>query len=486
MRLSLQTRLAIAFGFALLSIVSLGLLQYRNFLQLTEDNRLVSHSYEVLRELEALRNSLNRADAFAQSFVITGENTYLTPFSHAVDSMDKHLQRLELLTDQNKPQHQHLDEARQFAKRSIGTLQDEVAAKKGGNLSESELLRLEKSIRTATTDLRNAIGHMETGETELLGRNREALAKSHRRSAALILAGTITTFVLLAAAAIGLYRGMKERMEAEGSRGRALQALETAKVELERQVGEKTCAEARLRESEQSLRELSLNLLRTQDEERRRIGRELHDSVGQYLAALKMSLDSAAMALKREKSRAEEHLAESRSLADESIREVRTVSYLLHPPMLEELGLQSAMSWYVEGFSKRSGLQVAIDVSADFGRLPYDVELAMFRVLQESLTNVHRHSGSPKAEVHLRMRPEEVTLEIIDHGKGMAEGNPTRATDAQPQAGGRVSVGLQGMTERMRQLGGTLQLESTATGTTVRAIVPCRVSAAAKTASASA
>jgi len=225
-------------------------------------------------------------------------------------------------------------------------------------------------------------------------------------------------------------------------------------------------ARQRLEESENSLRQLSRHLLRTQDEERRRIGRDLHDSLGQYLSALKMKLGSLNAIAGRDPGVARD-IEECAHLADESIKEVRTVSYLLYPPMLEQFGLKSAISWYLNGFSDRSGIKTSFDVGKDFGRLDPDVELAMFRVLQESLTNVHRHSGSPTANVRLRIQDGEAILEISDHGKGIS-GNSEKAGTI---GIGTLGVGMRGMNERMRQLGGRIELSSSSPGTTVTAII---------------
>src|SRR5579872_656016 len=210
-----------------------------------------------------------------------------------------------------------------------------------------------------------------------------------------------------------------------------------------------------LLDSEQRLRELSLHLLRTQDEERRRIGRDLHDSLGQYLSLLKMKLDILAPLGDPEV--ALRDAATCAQLVDQCIKEVRTISYLLYPPMLEELGLKSAISWYLDGFTKRSGIQTTLKLSPDFQRLSNDVELAMFRVLQESLTNVHRHSGSPMAEVDLFDENGFVILEIRDQGTGL----PSIGEEPGPDWLGALGVGLRGMRERMQQVGGSLEMIST-------------------------
>src|SRR6202022_3350375 len=188
---------------------------------------------------------------------------------------------------------------------------------------------------------------------------------------------------------------------------------------LQKEVVERRDAQNQLHNSERSLRQLSLHLLRTQDEERRRIGRDLHDSLGQYLAVLKMKLDSVASGIGQEEDEAAQEVAQCIRLAEDRIKEVRTVSYLLYPPMLEEMGLKSAIPWYLDGFSARCGIKTAFEAQTDFDRLPRDSEWAFFRVLQESLTNVHRHSGSQTAHVRLLMKEGMGILEIEDRGKGI-------------------------------------------------------------------
>jgi PAS domain S-box-containing protein len=235
---------------------------------------------------------------------------------------------------------------------------------------------------------------------------------------------------------------------------------------LEDEVAERRAAQHQLVESEKSLRNLSLHLLRTQDEERRRIGRDLHDSLGQYLAVLKMKLATVSQSIAPAE-KVSGDLDQCISLTDDAIKEVRTVSYLLYPPMLDEMGLKSAIPWYLEGFTARSGIKTTFEVK-EFGRLPRDRELALFRVLQESLTNVHRHSGSKTAQIRLFVEENSCVLEVEDSGKGLSMEFPD-------QIGKNVTafgVGVRGMNERMLQLGGSLELSSKETGTLMRAIVP--------------
>jgi two-component system, NarL family, sensor kinase len=225
-----------------------------------------------------------------------------------------------------------------------------------------------------------------------------------------------------------------------------------------------------LKASEDTLRNLSGRLLRLQDEERRRISRDLHDVTGQKLALLSMDLSSILK--KKEKAKApevERLLEESISLSNDVNKEIRTLSYLLHPPLLDELGLPSAVEWFAQGFENRTGIHVAVDVPSCFVRLAPDAEVALFRIVQESLANVHRYSGSATAFVRARSDRGEVRLEIGDFGKGM--GKESKGTNGSSLA--PLGVGIQGMKERLRQLSGTLEISSQAgKGTLVTAILP--------------
>jgi signal transduction histidine kinase len=201
-----------------------------------------------------------------------------------------------------------------------------------------------------------------------------------------------------------------------------------------------------------------------QDDERRRIARELHDSVGQLLAAVSInsaSVEAEAAKLSPVAARA---LSENAGLVGEINKEIRTISHLLHPPLLDEAGLTSALSWYIRGFSERSNIKVAVDIPPDFFRPPEEMEIAIFRIVQESLTNIHRHSGSMQASVRLAHIGDRVVVEIKDSGKGMSSRPEMRAR--------REGVGIRGMRERIRQLGGVLEIRSDSSGTTVEVTLP--------------
>jgi PAS domain S-box-containing protein len=218
------------------------------------------------------------------------------------------------------------------------------------------------------------------------------------------------------------------------------------------------------RNAEDALRTLSGRLIGIQDQERRRIARELHDSLGQYLAGLKIAIDM----LSSRSAEKDPLLVECADILERAIVETRTLSHLLHPPLLDEAGFASAASWFVAGFSQRSKIPVSLDLPPDLQRLPDVVEIALFRVLQESLTNVHRHSRAKSAEISVDVDAEQVTIEIRDHGRGMPA-HIIRQIEAETS---KLGVGLAGMRERIHELGGRFVVSSDDRGTTVQASIP--------------
>ena len=248
-------------------------------------------------------------------------------------------------------------------------------------------------------------------------------------------------------------RDMTEQRSAEMALRDSEARLRNTKDELEHIVQRRTLA----------LRRLSSQVLGLQDAERRRIARELHDSLGQYLAVLKLNLE-----MLRDNTSNHELWAESEKLTERCISEMRTLSYLLHPPMIDEAGLASAARWYIDGFGERSGTKVGLDAAEDFGRLPGHVEVALFRILQEALTNAYKHAKASAIAVRMVREASRVILEIKDDGQGISPEVLERFAETGTGAG----VGLTGMRERVCELGGQLSLQSTERGTAVQVSVP--------------
>jgi signal transduction histidine kinase len=256
--------------------------------------------------------------------------------------------------------------------------------------------------------------------------------------------------------------------------------LNAAHERLEQRVAERTAELSRAlaqfesevnvrKQVEEQLRQLSLHLMKIQDEERRHIARDLHDSAGQTLAAIKMSLAMLEQ-IASGNPQNEKLLNDLNALADEALKEIRTTSYLLHPPLLDEAGFASAARWFAQGFTRRSGIQVQCELPETVERLPEAAELALFRVLQESLTNIHRHSGATAAAIKFFRNGRGTELQISDNGRGLSPEQIKRFHEAD----GGTGVGIAGMRERVRALGGELVVQSNGKGMTLAVTLPDR------------
>lgn len=269
-------------------------------------------------------------------------------------------------------------------------------------------------------------------------------------------------------------RDITQRKESERAlvesehRFRTLAGALDAQVRFRTEELERRNAEAL--EQSRRMADLSQRLLQAQDEEQRRIARELHDSAGQTLAALGLTLAQFTPAANKNPELSA-HLSSAEQLLDQLHQEIAATSYLLHPPLLDECGLSLALRWYIDGLRHRSGLQVDLNMPEEFERLPAEMELAIFRIVQESLTNIHRHSGSKTAKIRLGSEGKHIVVEIQDRGRGMS---PERLTEVQTQGGG---VGIRGMRERLRPFRGELTIGSNELGTKIRAtlIAPAHV-----------
>ena len=223
--------------------------------------------------------------------------------------------------------------------------------------------------------------------------------------------------------------------------------------------------------AEDAARRLGGRMLHLQDAERRKFARELHDGIGQYLASIKMYLDSAMRPDLSQQDRTQ-LLAESVSIVEKCLVETRTVSHLLHPPLLDEAGLSSAIQWYAEGFSERSGISLDLDLQPDLGRLPSEVEITLFRVLQEGLTNIHRHSHASEARVKIVIQDGSIRMQIADSGRGI----PPELLREWREMRAPMGVGMAGMLERARDMGGSFDVQSASSGTILTIVIPLRES----------
>jgi signal transduction histidine kinase len=287
-------------------------------------------------------------------------------------------------------------------------------------------------------------------------------AQTYRDQAEAEISQRHTTEIELRTAQEDLERAIEAQHEALRQREVEIASRKRSEAELQKS---HDVLESLVQARTSQLRQLSGKLLILQDEERRRIARELHDSAGQYLSGIQMNLDAC---LRENSTTWVSRVADSREMAGRCLSEIRTISYLLHPPLLDEVGLISALSWYAEGFSERSGIRVQLDVPDGLGRLPAETEAAIFRVVQQALSNIHRHSGSKTARISMASDAEQVILEVSDEGCGI----PAEILAGFSTGTHLPGVGIAGMRERVSNMGGKFVIRSSERGTTVEMSLP--------------
>ena len=329
--------------------------------------RWVSHTRDVQSSLSDINNISTRAGRARTRYVDSGNESFFEEYQAAAGEIPAKLKLIEALTSDNPEQRELGKSLARITNRRLDLLNRSVQLKHSGSTDAQEQARLRQEIIDVSVAADSLLQRMQDEEQELLDQRRGQSERLFR----------ITAYILCAAFVVAL----------------ALLFLHYRMLNAELKARE---------QAEASLRTLSVRLLELQDQERRRFSRELHDSLGQYLVGAKMNLAMLDKSLPDNAL-----IAECLKLLDQAMTETRTISHLLHPPLLDETGFASAARWYVEGFAKRSGIQTTLDMPEDVGRLPSSLELALFRVLQESLTNVHRHSTSKRADVSLRLSEEQ-------------------------------------------------------------------------------
>ena len=441
-----RKRAQVAFASAVILLFLSGVATYLTIVRLLQSEKWVVHSHEVEAALGDIDSAVVGVGRACSGYVITGGADFLGSFEVALPKVPQALQNVRSLTTDNPEQQKLCTRLEELTTRRVALFRESVELKMTVPQDQQGQADISRRGLPLNSEITSTMQQMRDEEQKLLG----ARTASSKRLFILAIVVLMVTFIL----ALIMFSVHYQLLTAE------LDARERA--------------ERTVRDSEKSLRSLTGRLLQLQDEERRRFSRELHDSLGQYLAAVKMNLDMFSSSQPSNK-----FLSEAIHLLDQSIAETRTISHLLHPPLLDEAGFSSAAKWYLDGFAQRSGIAVKADLPNDLGRLPKPVELGLFRVLQESLTNIHRHSGSSRAEIALKLFPDKVVLAVRDFGHGIP---PERLKNFEA-VGTNFGVGLAGMRERLRELGGQLEIRS-AHGTIISVTMPLRESAKAVDASA--
>jgi signal transduction histidine kinase len=426
--LSARTRNSLVFFLALFLLTLGAVLTYRVVFQLIDAQRWVGHTRDVQAALSNISTVSSRAGGRRLEYVHNGDGSRLIEYQAAVNQMLNAVSLVRSLTADNELQQKNCSELESLVRRRIDLMNQSIDQRRSGKFDlQSEAQFTQAIVQTASL-MDSQILQMGRLEGELLVERERRSQVLFRREVILITVAFLIAVLLLSLHYYLLNQELKGRQRAE-----------------------------------ESLRKLNSRLLEMQDAERRRISRELHESIAQYLSGVKMSLEVVRKSIPQNAL-----LAECVSILDKSIAETRTISQLLHPPILDDIGFASAARWYVEGFSERGGIHVQLNLPENLKRLPGPVELALFRVLQESLTNVRWHSGSQKAEVSVSLTAHEVVMRVRDYGKGMSQA----MMDKLQSNGSDLGLGISGMKERLRELGGRLEIHSDSSGTEVEAVLP--------------
>jgi signal transduction histidine kinase len=418
--------LAAAIVFLLLSSCA----AYLAFARLRTSQDWVQHTREVQRALDQFASTVTRASRLRAEYVDSGDALLLQRQAQTVVDIRNALALIKHLTADNVEQQASSRKLVDLTEQRIASMEKSIELKRAGRSTLENQAPITRQIITLADAMDKLVQSMYEEEQGLL-----AARQQRERGSFSMISGVLATSLFLALVLFLIHH----QLLTDQVRGRM--------------------------RAEASQRALSARLLTLQDEERRRFARELHDSVGQHLAAIKMGISMLQMRLPGDST-----VQDCLKLLDDTITETRTISHLLHPPLLDEAGLNSASRWFVEGFAKRSGLDVNLEIHDEPERLSESIELVLFRVLQEGLTNVHRHSGATRADVSLSTSGDSVILRVKDHGRGIRES----VLQNLKEDGTGGGVGLAGMTERIREIGGRLEINSGAGGTEIVAWVPIR------------
>jgi signal transduction histidine kinase len=425
--MSPRQKARLIFSLALLLLISSGIATSFSIVGLVNSTKWVAHTYDVKQSISKIESVFALAGRTRARFVASGDASAREQYNSAITLLQSELQDAERDISDNPVQRENVARLQLLINKRIEVFTSSINTYTSGKTDPDEQLLFNAQSLQLADDSNQVMSAMQDEEDRLLVERLRVSDRLFKVTVAVLSAMFLSSLILI----VVHYR----MLTAEG---------------------------AKREESEENARRVSAQLLRVQDHERRRFSRELHDGLGQTLAVVKWTLSSLL-----EKHPDDPSISECVKSVDEAILGTRTISHLLHPPLLDEAGFESAARWFVEGFSQRSGIPVSLTIQ-DAGRLPRSVELALFRVLQESLTNIHKHSKSPRAEVSLRPDRANVILRVKDFGDGV----PEETLENFVHSGTRVGVGLAGMRERIREQGGQFRIDSNGAGTTIEVSLP--------------
>jgi signal transduction histidine kinase len=401
------------------------------FVRLHTSESWVHHTREVQNSLAQVSIITARAGRLRAAYVDSGDASLLDQQADVVRDLRSVMATIGQLTVDNPQEQELFKKLQQLGEQRMKLMEDAIDLKKNGDSTLEAQALITRRIVAIAADSDIVLQNMYDNEDELLTKRQARVQVSSQLTIGTLIASLILALILFL---------LHHRLLMEQVRART--------------------------RAEMAQRGLSARLLTLQDEERRKFARELHDSVGQHLAATKMGISMLQAKLP-----GDVVLKDCLKLLDDSIAETRTISHLLHPPLLDEAGLNSACRWFVEGFGNRSGIATNLDILDSTTRFAESIELVLFRMLQESLTNVHRHSGATRADVSLQTVANRVVLRVKDNGKGM----PEEILQSLRESGAGSGVGLAGMIERIHEIGGQLDVMSDRSGTEIVASVPIRL-----------
>ncbi len=431
MRLASGKATWLVFVVPLFFLLVIGMVADRTANSFAASEHWVSHTHEVQTVIESLRASVFEVQDSRKGYMLTNDDASLGRYMVAVERQPKLIAQLRELTADNPSQQRRIDRLEPLIQRKLSVLQQSIEQERTGSADAAQQAAFTQENETLTNEASAILEDMGSEENRLLQQRVVISGDTYRHMRVVLIVAFVAVLLFLLISFGRLLVELRNRMRAEAA-----------------------------------VRRLSGRILQLQDMERRKVARELHDGVGQYFSSSKMAVEGVLHggSLSEAQRRA---LTEAAQLLEQGIAEARTLSYLLHPPLLDEVGFRAAAEWYIQGFSERSKIQVQFTAPSNLAPLSKDVELVLFRVLQESLTNIHRHAGSATAEVRIHCVSGRVMMEIEDRGKGIAQ---TLLEDFRRSTG--TGVGLAGMRERVSEFRGTLELISEGRGTLLRVGMP--------------